>query len=176
MNAAGVGLILSSVFKMTISIYGISPFPTTTLCIGLLAFTAVDTLKVGFVCVYICVWVRVWMHVHVRARLFNFCDSYLSLSLSFSLALSLSLPLSLILSLSLALPLSLQATRSLEKQCPSSLFQHLSATPEYGFQGNFRWARSRLSELLLVFCHFCHFHTWEEWIWTRILHWLIKSI
>jgi hypothetical protein len=33
-----------------------------------------------------------------------------------------------------------------------------------------------LSELLLVFCHFCHFHTWEEWIWTRILHWLIKSI
>lgn len=46
MNAAGVGLILSSVFKMTTSILAISPFPTTTLCIGLLAFTAVDTLKV----------------------------------------------------------------------------------------------------------------------------------
>jgi len=46
LNAAGVGLILSSVFKMTISIYGLSPFPTTTLCLGLCAFTAVDTMKV----------------------------------------------------------------------------------------------------------------------------------
>lgn len=46
LNAAGVGLILSSVFKMTTSILSISPFPTTTLCLGLCAFTAVDTMKV----------------------------------------------------------------------------------------------------------------------------------
>lgn len=33
--------------RLQIDIYGISPFPTATLCIGLCAFTAVDTLKVS---------------------------------------------------------------------------------------------------------------------------------
>lgn len=47
MNAASVGLILASVFKMTVDVYKISPFPTSSLCIALFAFTAVDSLNVG---------------------------------------------------------------------------------------------------------------------------------
>lgn len=46
MNAVGVGLILASVFKMVVDVYRISPFPTASLCIGLFAFTAVDSLKI----------------------------------------------------------------------------------------------------------------------------------
>ncbi len=46
MNSAAVGLILASVFTMTVDVYAISPFPTAALCIGLFAFTAVDQLKV----------------------------------------------------------------------------------------------------------------------------------
>lgn len=46
MNAASVGLILASVFKMTVDVYRISPFPTSSLCIALFAFTAVDQLKI----------------------------------------------------------------------------------------------------------------------------------
>ncbi|KAG2492746.1 hypothetical protein HYH03_008912 [Edaphochlamys debaryana] len=46
MNAVGVGLILASVFTMTLDVYKISPFPTASLCIGLFAFTAVDELKI----------------------------------------------------------------------------------------------------------------------------------
>jgi hypothetical protein len=34
------------VFKMTVDVYSISPFPTASLCIGLFAFTAVDQLQV----------------------------------------------------------------------------------------------------------------------------------
>jgi hypothetical protein len=51
MNASSVGLILASVFKMTVDVYSISPFPTASLCIGLFAFTAVDQLQVCVVCV-----------------------------------------------------------------------------------------------------------------------------
>lgn len=39
MNAVGVGLILASVFKMTLDVYRISPFPIASLCIALFAFT-----------------------------------------------------------------------------------------------------------------------------------------
>eukprot|EP00798_Chlamydomonas_sp_ICE-L_P024333 gene24333-9949_t len=46
MNAASVGLILASVFRMTLDVHAISPFPTTALIIGLVAFTCVDTLKI----------------------------------------------------------------------------------------------------------------------------------
>ena len=46
MNAVGVGLILASVFSMTVTVYRISPFPTASLCIALFAFTAVDTLQI----------------------------------------------------------------------------------------------------------------------------------
>ncbi|KXZ42994.1 hypothetical protein GPECTOR_108g189 [Gonium pectorale] len=46
MNAVGVGLILASVFKMTIDVWRISPFKDASLCIGLFAFTAVDELKI----------------------------------------------------------------------------------------------------------------------------------
>eukprot|EP00955_Chlamydomonas_euryale_P016877 180105-Chlamydomonas_euryale.AAC.2 len=42
MNSASVGLILAAVFNMTIDVYVISPFPTSTLVIGLFAFVAVD--------------------------------------------------------------------------------------------------------------------------------------
>ncbi|KAG2490382.1 hypothetical protein HYH03_011183 [Edaphochlamys debaryana] len=46
MNAVGVGLILASVFSMTVDVYQISPFPTASLVIGLFAFTAVDELHI----------------------------------------------------------------------------------------------------------------------------------
>ena len=46
MNAASVGLILASVFRMTLDVYSISPFPTAALCIGLFAFAAVDQLNI----------------------------------------------------------------------------------------------------------------------------------
>ncbi|MEW5300819.1 MAG: hypothetical protein WDW36_003723 [Sanguina aurantia] len=46
LNAAGVGLILASVFTMIIDVYKISPFPTASLCIGLFSFTAVDELHI----------------------------------------------------------------------------------------------------------------------------------
>ena len=46
MNAASVGLILASVFRMTLDVYAISPFPSAALCIGLWAFAAVDQLNI----------------------------------------------------------------------------------------------------------------------------------
>ncbi|KAJ9527912.1 hypothetical protein QJQ45_005640 [Haematococcus lacustris] len=46
MNATSVGLILASVFKMTVDVYSISPFPTSSLCIALFAFAAVDQLQI----------------------------------------------------------------------------------------------------------------------------------
>ena len=45
MNAASVGLILASVFRMTLDVHGLSTFPAASLCIGLLAFVAVDGLS-----------------------------------------------------------------------------------------------------------------------------------
>lgn len=44
-NAAGVGLIITSVFSLTLGAMKVSPFPSTSLCLGILAFTAVDQLK-----------------------------------------------------------------------------------------------------------------------------------
>eukprot|EP00199_Chlamydomonas_sp_CCMP681_P001026 CAMPEP_0119109864 /NCGR_PEP_ID=MMETSP1180-20130426/24373_1 /TAXON_ID=3052 ORGANISM="Chlamydomonas cf sp, Strain CCMP681" /NCGR_SAMPLE_ID=MMETSP1180 /ASSEMBLY_ACC=CAM_ASM_000741 /LENGTH=522 /DNA_ID=CAMNT_0007095877 /DNA_START=95 /DNA_END=1660 /DNA_ORIENTATION=- len=46
MNAASVGLILASVFRMTVDVYALSPFPSSSLVIGLFAFTAVDSLQI----------------------------------------------------------------------------------------------------------------------------------
>jgi len=46
LNAAGVGLIVTSVFSLTVGALRDSPFPQTSLCLGILAFTAVDQLKV----------------------------------------------------------------------------------------------------------------------------------
>jgi hypothetical protein len=46
MNAASVGLILASVFIMTLEVLALSPFPYFCLCIGLFAFTAADQLNV----------------------------------------------------------------------------------------------------------------------------------
>ncbi|GLI64225.1 hypothetical protein VaNZ11_007423 [Volvox africanus] len=46
MNAVGVGLILASVFKMSLDVWRISPFKNASLCIALFAFTAVDELKI----------------------------------------------------------------------------------------------------------------------------------
>ncbi|PNH12359.1 hypothetical protein TSOC_000733 [Tetrabaena socialis] len=46
MNAVGVGLILASVFSMTVDVYRLSPFPKASLCIALFAFTAVDSLAI----------------------------------------------------------------------------------------------------------------------------------
>jgi chromate transporter len=44
-NSAAVGLVVASVFQMSLDVTGISPFPNAALCIGILAFTAVDTFK-----------------------------------------------------------------------------------------------------------------------------------
>jgi chromate transporter len=44
-NAAGVGLIITSVFSLTLGAMEVSPFPMTSLCLGILAFTAVDQLR-----------------------------------------------------------------------------------------------------------------------------------
>ncbi len=45
LNAAGIGLIITSVFSLTLGAMANSPFPKTSLCLGILAFTAVDQLK-----------------------------------------------------------------------------------------------------------------------------------
>lgn len=45
LNAAGVGLIITSVFTLTLGLMQSTPFPSTTLCLGIVAFTAVDQLK-----------------------------------------------------------------------------------------------------------------------------------
>lgn len=45
LNAAGVGLIIASVFSLALGALGVSGFKVTSLCIGVIAFTAVDQLK-----------------------------------------------------------------------------------------------------------------------------------
>jgi chromate transport protein ChrA len=45
LNAAGVGLIVASVFSLTFGVLSVSDFKMTSLCIGIVAFTAVDQLK-----------------------------------------------------------------------------------------------------------------------------------
>lgn len=45
LNAAGIGLIVTSVFSLTLGAYKQSPFGTTSICIGILGFTAVDQLR-----------------------------------------------------------------------------------------------------------------------------------
>lgn len=45
LNAAGVGLIIASVFSLALGALGVSDFKVTSLCIGVIAFTAVDQLK-----------------------------------------------------------------------------------------------------------------------------------
>lgn len=44
-NAAGVGLIITSVFSLTFGALEQTDLPKTSLCLGILAFTAVDQLK-----------------------------------------------------------------------------------------------------------------------------------
>ena len=46
LNSSAVGLIVSSVFQLTLTAYGDSPFPTASICIGILAFGATDILAV----------------------------------------------------------------------------------------------------------------------------------
>lgn len=46
LNAAGVGLIIASVFSLAFGALSVSDFKTTSLCIGLISFTAVDQLKI----------------------------------------------------------------------------------------------------------------------------------
>jgi chromate transporter len=46
LNAAGVGLIIASVFSLTFGALSVSSFKATSVCIGIVAFTAVDQLKV----------------------------------------------------------------------------------------------------------------------------------
>ena len=46
LNSSAVGLIVSSVFQLTLSAYGSSPFPITTICIGIIAYGATEVLAV----------------------------------------------------------------------------------------------------------------------------------
>eukprot|EP00775_Hariotina_reticulata_P008009 gene8009-8207_t len=46
LNAAGVGLIVASVFSLMFGALSVSDFQKTSLCIGVIAFTAVDQLKI----------------------------------------------------------------------------------------------------------------------------------
>ncbi len=66
MNAAAVGLILASVFKMTVDVYKISPFPYASLCIGLFAFTAVDQLQVSLIFCHTHTHTHTHTHVHTH--------------------------------------------------------------------------------------------------------------
>lgn len=45
LNASGVGLIIASVFSLALGALGVSDLKSTSLCIGVIAFTAVDQLK-----------------------------------------------------------------------------------------------------------------------------------
>lgn len=45
LNAAGVGLIIASVFSLGLGALRDNAYKTTSLCIGVIAFTAVDQLK-----------------------------------------------------------------------------------------------------------------------------------
>lgn len=45
LNASGVGLIIASVFSLTFGSLSVSNFKVTSICIGVMAFTAVDQLK-----------------------------------------------------------------------------------------------------------------------------------
>lgn len=46
LNSAAVGLIIASVFQLTLNAYSSSPFPKTSVCIGIIAFGATDVLGV----------------------------------------------------------------------------------------------------------------------------------
>ena len=44
LNATSVGLIVTSVFQLTLTAYDDSPFPTTSICIGMLVYGATEIL------------------------------------------------------------------------------------------------------------------------------------
>lgn len=46
LNSTAVGLIVTSVFQLTLSAYDSSPFPTTSICIGMLAYGATEVLAI----------------------------------------------------------------------------------------------------------------------------------
>jgi chromate transporter len=46
LNSAAVGLIIASVFQLTLTAYISSPFPKTSICIGIIAFAATDVLNI----------------------------------------------------------------------------------------------------------------------------------
>ena len=46
LNSAAVGLIITSVFQLSLNAYTSSPFPTTTICIGIASFACTEILKV----------------------------------------------------------------------------------------------------------------------------------
>lgn len=46
LNAAGIGLIVISVIQLTLNAWNKSPFPDTTICIGIIAYGCSRILKV----------------------------------------------------------------------------------------------------------------------------------
>ena len=47
LNSAAVGLIVTSVFQLTLNAYTTSPFPHASICIGILGYAATDVLGVA---------------------------------------------------------------------------------------------------------------------------------
>lgn len=46
LNSAAVGLIITSVFQLSLNAYTSSPFPTTSICIGIVSFACTEVLKI----------------------------------------------------------------------------------------------------------------------------------
>jgi chromate transporter len=46
LNAAAVGLVLASVFQLSLGAYSVSPFPTTSVAVGIVAYGATDVLGI----------------------------------------------------------------------------------------------------------------------------------
>lgn len=46
LNASAVGLIVTSVFQLTLSAYDSSPFPTTSICIGMMAYGFTEVVPI----------------------------------------------------------------------------------------------------------------------------------
>ena len=46
LNSAAVGLIITSVFQLTLTAYVASPFPKTSICIGIIAFSSTEVLAI----------------------------------------------------------------------------------------------------------------------------------
>ena len=54
LNSSAVGLVVSAMFKMLLQVHGVSPFPNTSLAIGILGYTLVASYKIEAPLVVVC--------------------------------------------------------------------------------------------------------------------------